>query len=162
MLSYHSTDIAHAYTCNVNTRIEVVHTTCCAIAALPWLYVRESTHTTHTRLHHDQTCMAVVHTRIVVVSVDVSSSSKQSKKDGRRSVGFQHTDPHAPTHAHTYHSTHRTNTDITVTTYAGGNRQHGLLHSTHSSLWCCCYSYCAPARLRVDVNKATLGGKEKS
>ena len=53
--------------------------TCCAIAVVPWLYVH-GVHTTHSRIHHDQTCIAVVRTRIPVVSVAVSSSSKQRKK----------------------------------------------------------------------------------
>ena len=60
--------------CNVNmsTHIEVVHANllcgCCCIVVVCTL----STYTTHTRIHHDeQTCITVVHTRIVVVPVAV-------------------------------------------------------------------------------------------
>ena len=28
-----------------------------------------------------------------------------------------------------------------VTAYVGENMEHGLLHATHSSCWCCCCGY---------------------
>ena len=50
------------------------------LLCVPLMYVHDA-HTTHTRIYHDQTCVPVVHTRIVnsVVAVP-SSSSKRSKK----------------------------------------------------------------------------------
>ena len=109
---------------------------CCCTTAVR----TRSTHTTHMRIHHDQTCIAVIHTRIAVLSVAVSSS-KKSKKPKKLKCGVPaHRPARTYTHAHTYHSTHRTKTDATylVTAYAEGNMEHGLLHASHSSCWCFC------------------------
>ena len=70
----------YAYICDANTRIQVVRTnllcdSCCTAVAVR----TRCTHTTHIRIHDDHTCIPVVHTRILVVCVAVSSSSKQSK-----------------------------------------------------------------------------------
>ena len=89
-------------------------------------------------------------TRTLVVCVALSSSSKQSKtKANNLNMGFQYTNPHAPTPAYTYHNTHNRHRYTIATVYAGGNMGHGLLHATHSSLCCCCGS--ALVLVKVEV-----------
>ena len=89
-------------------------------------------------------------------------------------MGFQHTDLHAPTPVHTYHSTDRTDTDRTPSqlmleeTWSMGCFTRGILAvgaaatDPHSCWWrwrCCCY--CVPARLGAELHKARLGVEHK-
>ena len=126
----------------------------------------EHTHTTHTRIHHDHTCMAVVHTRVVVVSVVVSSSGKQSKKNKKLKCGVR-THRLARTYIRAHASSHTQNrhrynisqlmleepwsmgccTRRIVTVGAAAA-------DPHSCWWRWrCYCCCVPARLGVEPKK---------
>ena len=126
-----------------------------------------------TRIHHDQTCIAGVHTRIAVVSVAVSSSSsKQSKKHKKLKCGIPaHKPTRIYTHARTRIIAHPEHTPIKHShSLCCKKHEHGLLHATHSSCWCCCCGSalwwrrrccccsccCVPASLGVERNKARL------
>ena len=118
----------------------------------------QSTHTTHASIYqhiYRQMLLGVVHTRIAVVSVAVSNSSKQSKKKQKTETWgcFRHTGAHAPTHEHTHRNTHRTETDMTSSRPVGGNTGRGLLHATNSSCWCCC---CGSVLLLVEAEVLPL------
>ena len=102
----------------------------CTVAERP-----QSTHKTHTYII---TKHAVVHTRKVAVSVAVSSS-KQSKKNQKAEMWGSSTQTRPHLHTCTRIIAHTEHPYNVVTAYAGGNMEHGLLHATHSSCWCCCY-----------------------
>ena len=91
--------------------------TFCAIAVVRWLDVHGAhTQRIHAYITAKHAYVAVIHTRIIVVSVAVTSSinSKQSKKKTKRSnVEFQKTDPHVSSvFLFTRHPTHPVSTLI--------------------------------------------------
>ena len=120
---------------------------CCTVAVRT-----RSRHTTHTRIHHDQTCKAMVRTR-VYRSTNCARSRKQQQQAEQNRQPKCGVPAHRPartssTRAHVLQHTQNRHRYNIVTAYAGRNMEHGLLHATHSSCWCCC---CGSALLLVEA-----------
>ena len=173
--------IAHtSYTQCQNTRRGVVHRyllcdCCCTVDVRT-----RSPHTTHTRTHHDQTCIAAssglnTHSSVRSCKQQQPAESKKIQKAEKMWVCSTQTCTHTYTHAYMYHGTrrnvrHRCNV---VTANAGWKETWSMGCYTRRSLAVgaaagdphscryrrrcrCCSWCCVPARLGVERNKAWL------